>query len=268
MALPKLNKNVLFLGGAIVLGLIAALLSVSYIQERVAEATAAARVKVAETEVVVSRRNLEIGDTIAESDMVTRTVPVDFVPADAVTTDNYAGFIDRMVRSPIKQGTPLSASALVPMYDKFSHVIVPGKVGYTLSVNENNSISGMIAPGDRVDILLTYDADANAGDGPKVKQGERVAPLLENITVLATGTRIGDLPDGADSTAFSSVTLELDPDQAELLTVGQKAGEVRVLLRNHEDNTPFGLSGISEKTLMSLFGGGGGDDVEYIIGGN
>nr|WP_220481124.1 Flp pilus assembly protein CpaB [Lysobacter penaei] len=260
----------MFLGGAIVLGLIAALLSVSYIQERVAEATAAARVTVTETEVVVSRRNLEVGETIAESDMVTRTVPVDFVPADAVTTENYTGFIDRMVRSPIKQGTPLSASALVPMYDKFSHVIVPGKVGYTLSVNENNSISGMIAPGDRVDILLTYDADADTGNGSatKQKQGERVAPLLENITVLATGTQIGDLPDGTESAAFSSVTLELDPDQAELLTVGQKAGEVRVLLRNFEDNTPFGLSGISEKTLMSLFGGDGGDDVEYIIGGN
>ncbi|WP_167285368.1 Flp pilus assembly protein CpaB [Marilutibacter alkalisoli] len=263
-----MNKNVLFLGGAILLGIIAALLSVSYIQERVAEATAAVQVEVAETQVVVSRRNLDIGDTISESDMVTRNMPVDFVPADAVTTENYVGFIDRMVRSPIKQGTPLSASALVPAYDKFSHVIVPGKVGYTLSVNENNSISGMIAPGDRVDILLTYSGDKDFGGGKKSNQGDKVVPLLENITVLATGTRIGDVPEGMGDSAFSSVTLELAPNQAELLTAGQKTGDLRVLLRNYEDNTPFGLSGLSEKTLMSLFSSGGGDDVEYIIGGN
>jgi pilus assembly protein CpaB len=267
VALPKLNKNVLFLGGAILLGLVAALLSVSYIQQRVAEATAAARVKVTETQVVVSKRDLAIGETVGEGDLVTRNVPVDFVPADAVTSENYGNFINRMVRAPIKRGTPLSASSLVPLYDKFSRMIVPGKVGYTLSVNENNSISGMIAPGDNVDILLTYNTDKGAKEG-QPQQGDRVVPLLENITVLATGSRMGETPGGDDNAAFSSVTLELDPDQAEQLTIGQKAGDVRVLLRNFEDKTPFGLSGLTEKTLMSLFGGVGGDDVEYIIGGN
>lgn len=269
MALPRLNKNVLFLGGAILLGLLAALLSVSYIQQRVAEATAAAKVVVTETQVVVSKRDLAAGETIGEADLVTRNVPVDFVPADAVTPENYAGFINRMVRAPIKRGTPLSAAALVPVYDKFSNVIVPGKVGYTLSVDENNSISGMIAPGDSVDILLMYDTSKAAGSSDNApKQGERVVPLLENITVLATGTRVGETPGTEISNAFSSVTLELDPSQAERLTIGQEAGDIRVLLRNFEDKTPFALSGMTEKALMALFGGVGGDDVEYIIGGN
>ena len=67
--------------------------------------------------------------------------------------------------------------------------------------------------------------------------------------------------------AFSSITVVLDPDQAERLTVGQKTGDLRVLLRNIEDRTPFGLDGLTEKALMSTFGGLGIDDVEYIIGG-
>lgn len=265
MAIKKPNKNVLYLGGALMLGLVAALLSVSYVRQKVDEATAAARVVVQETQVVVSRRDLAAGETISEADMVTRSVPVDFVPADALTLENYGSYIDRMVRAPIKRGTPLTASALVPLYDKFSHVIVPGRVGYTLSVNENNSISGMIAPGDAVDILLAYtDSDAGGGDG---KSATRVVPLLENITVLATGTRVQDVPGGNFNGGFASVTLELDPLQAEQLTVGQKMGDLRVLLRNFEDKTPFGLSGLSEKALKALFGGVGGDDVEYIIGG-
>ncbi|MBB1061991.1 Flp pilus assembly protein CpaB [Lysobacter spongiae] len=247
----------------------AALLSISYIREKVAEATAAAKVDVVETQVVVSARDLAIGDTVAEGDLVTRSVPVDFVPADAVTSANYMDYVNRMVRAPIKRGTPLSASALVPLYDKFSHVIVPGKVAYTLSVNENNSISGMIEPGDAVDILLTYDADKGVDtSSPTQKRGERVVPLLESITVLATGSRVGEVIPGEENLAFSSVTLELDPSQAEQLTIGQGAGEIRVLLRNFEDKTPFGLTGLTEKSLMSLFGSQAGDDVEYIIGGN
>lgn len=266
MALPKLNKNAVFLGAAILLGLVAALLSVSYVRERVEEATAAARVVVAEAQVVVAAHDVAVGETVTEEDLVTRSVPVDFIPADVVTVEDYGQYLGRMARAPIKSGAPLSASALVPLYNQFSRVVVPGKVGYTLSVNENNSLSGMISPGDSVDILLTYEADEE-GDGPAADQGERVVPLLENVIVLATGSRVGEALPGQDNVAFSSITLELDPDQAERLTVGQKTGDLRVLLRNIEDRTPFGLDGLTEKALMSTFGGLGIDDVEYIIGG-
>lgn len=269
MALPKLNKNVLFLGGAILLGLVAALLSVSYVQKRVAEATSAAeKPAVPEARVVVSRRDLAVGEPVGPDDFLARTVPVDFIPADAISPEEYGNFVGRMVRAPIKRGAPVSASALVPIYDRFSRVIVPGKVGYTLSVNENNSISGMIAPGDAVDILLHYDGDSEASQGQSAV-GERVVPLLQNIVVLATGTKIEDMPGDTEAGGFSSVTLELDPAQAEQLTVGQEMGDVRVLLRNIEDGTPFGLAGLTEKALKATFGGSvGSDSVEYIIGGS
>ncbi len=268
MALPRLNKNALFLGAAILLGLIAALLSVSYVRERVDEATAAARVTVAKAQVVVAARDMAIGETVSPNDLLTRSVPLDFIPADAITLEEHERYIGRMARAPIKRGAPLSASALVPLYNQFSRVVVPGKVGYTLSVNENNSLSGMIAPGDSVDILLTYDANEGAGMSVRADQGERVVPLLENVVVLATGSRVGEALPGRDNVAFSSITLELDPEQAERLTVGQQTGDLRVLLRNIEDRTPFGLNGLTEKALMSTFGGLGIDEVEYIIGGS
>lgn len=267
MALPKLNKNALFLAGAVVLGLIAALLSVSYIRQRVEEATAAARVSVAEATVVVAKRDLAIGETLAASDIVTRSVPVDFIPADVVSPDRYPEFVGRMVRAPIKAGAPLSASTLVPVYDKFSRVIAPGKIGYTMSVNENNSISGMISPGDSVDIMLSYSQDS--GDDAK-QASERVAPLLKDILVLATGTRIGETPAGNQAAAgFSSITLELDARQAEKLTLGQETGKIRVLLRNIKDNAPLGLAGMTEEALRRSLGGAGSgiDGVQYIIGG-
>ncbi len=192
MALPKLNKNVLFIGGALLLGGLAALMSVTYVKETISKAVAQAQVD--ETEIVVTTQDLEVGQAIGEDDMVLRSVPSEFVPADAVTAENYGEYVDRLVRSPVRGGAPLSASALVPAAQQFSRVIPLGRVGYTLSVNENNSVSGMIAPGDAVDIFFTVGAE-EAGEGAAKRSGstgERVFPLLENVTVLATGARVGE----------------------------------------------------------------------------
>ena len=267
MALPKINKNALLLFGALALGLVAAFLSISYVKQRVAAAEAAARGDLQEQEVVVTKRPFEIGEMVTEKDLSTRTVPTEFLPADAVLPEAYETILNRMVRAPIREGAPLSSGALVPMYDQFSRVIVPGKVGYTLSVDENNSISGMIAPGDAVDILLTFESKAPEQEG-KPEIGERVVPLLENVTVLATGRRVGEtvVMEGSAEESFSSITLELDPQQAEQLTVGRKSGEIHVILRNIEDKTPFGLTGLTEKALMESIGGDANEDVEYIIG--
>lgn len=270
MAVPKLNKNAMLLVGALALGLVAAFLSISYVQQRVAAETAAARGDVVEVPVVVTKRPFEVGEVITEEDLSVRDVPLEFLPADAVTPDTYGEILNRMVRAPIKEGAPLSSGALVPLYDQFSRVIGPGKVGYTMSVDENNSLSGMIAPGDAVDILMTYDSesepDASTTGAQQPKQGERVVPLLENVTVLATGRRVGEVVGGEDNEAYSSITLELTPRQAEELTVGRKTGEVHVMLRNLEDSTPFGLTGLTEKALMESFGGSDSTDVEYIFG--
>ena len=268
MARPNINKNVLFLGGAILLGLFAAFLSVSYVQQRAERAEAAvSRPSFQETQVVVSRRDLAVGDSIREADMVTRTVPVDFVPADAVTFANHEQYIDRIVRAPIRRGTPLSAGSLVPAAQQFSRIVAPGRVGYTLTVNENNSISGMISPGDRVDVLLTFDGDKPTAGGSFITTGDRVVPLLENVLVLATGSQVGEVP-GQEQRGFSSVTFELAPEQAETLTVAQQTGNLRVLLRNMDDQTPFGLGGITERAMLTRFGGfGGAEGVEMIIGG-
>src|SRR5690606_8748781 len=165
VALPKLSKNVLFIGGAILLGLMAALLSASYVQKRVDEATnAAARPSVPETRVVVSKRDMAIGEMVGPEDFLARAVPLAFIPADALSPEACRKLVGRRLRAPSQRGAPMSASALVPLHDRFSRVIVPGNFGYTLSVSENNSISGISAPGDAVDILRHYQADTAGQD--------------------------------------------------------------------------------------------------------
>ena len=259
--MPTVNRNLLYIGVAVLLGLIAAVSAVGYIRAEVDERTREAATEM--VPVAVPKRDMDIGTVINEEDLAVREVPVDFVPADAVTPDNYAELMGRMLRSPVREGAPLPGAALVPLYDQFSRVIGAGRVGYTLQVDETNSISGMVTPGDRVDILMSVDQDGG---------NTRVMPLLEDINVLATGTRIGEeLANDEGGLGFSTMTLELQPRQAERLTVADKAGDLRVLLRQREDGSAFGLDGLTESELLRgaprpvarrRTGG-----VEFIIGG-
>lgn len=258
-AILKPNRNLIFIVVALALGGLAAVIAVRYVQNEVAARTKDTGETIT---VAVPKQDMEPGVVVSEGDLAARDVPVDLVPADAVTPDNHNEYVGRILRAPVREGAPLAASALVPLYDQFSRVIKAGNVGYTLEVDETNSISGMIAPGDHVDILLAVEQD---------QAGTRVLPLLEDVNVLATGNRVGDTPVAEDAQGFSNITLELSPQQAERLTVANKAGSLRVMLRQLEDRDPFNLDGLTQKELLRTSRGSqgrtGDSGVEFIIGG-
>ncbi|WP_255427850.1 Flp pilus assembly protein CpaB [Xanthomonas sp. SS] len=253
----------------------AAFIAVSYIRTTVAERTQDTRPMV---EVAVPVNDLPQGAILQGSDLASRPIPAEFAPADAVTPDNHGQYEGRMLRAPARGGAPLSASALVPLYEQFSRLIPKGKVAYTMSVDENNSISGMIAPGDLIDIFFVKDASTSGAPGSG--SGAQVFPLLQKVKVLAAGSRIGDAPtpkegeESNESAGFSSVTLELDQYQAKQLAMASKVGAVRVLLRELQDTSPGAATGMSESQLLRSLGSGdpestgtGSSRVEFIIGG-
>ena len=276
MQKPKISRNHIYIIVALVMAVLAALIAVNYVQTTVAERTQDNRRKI---DVAVPLADMPQGAIVQPGDLAVRSVPAEFAPADAVTPDNHAEFEGRMLRSPARGGAPLSASALVPLNEHFSSLIPQGKVAYTLSVDENNSISGMLVPGDLIDILFVKDKD---GDPAAARAGARVLPLLQQVRVLATGTRIGERvaregqPDG-DTQGFSSVTLELDQAQAKSLVIASQVGALRVLLRDAKDRSPGPAQGLSEREWLRSLGvsdvapggttGARGNRIEFIIGG-
>jgi len=258
--MPKINRNLIFLGVAILLGIAASLMTVHYVNNQVAARTQVHNTPQATRQVVVPVRDLDKGATLTEADVASRDVPADFVPADAITPDNYQGYIGQVLRAPLAHGAPIPASAVERVTDHFSNIIQPGDVAYSIQVDETNSVSGLIVPGDHIDILLLTGGD----------RGSDIRPLLGNVLVLATGRHAKGVRDNdKDGNAgYSDITLELAPADAQRVGMAMKAGELRVLLRPPGSNGPFDLKLLSKADLLRMGRRVHGNGIQFIIGGN
>lgn len=93
-----------------------------------------------------------------------------------------------------------------------------------LPVDELNAFSGLLQPGDRVDILAYL---------PHPDTGKQVIlSFLEDVEVLATGERMAP---GGGFGRGGTVTLLLDRKSAADLSLAQRSGELVFLLRHPED---------------------------------
>jgi pilus assembly protein CpaB len=181
---------------------------------------------------------------------------VAFVPADAVTPDTYESYLGQVLRAPVAEGAPLSASAVDLIVDHFSNIINQGDVAYTIQVDDTNSASGLMVPGDHVDILLVV-TDLNS----------RIMPLESDVLVLATGHHAKGVQtaDSSEARNYSNVTLELTPQQAQRVAMAGKSGELRLMLREPGNDQPFNLHSLSKQELLRIRGSSAG--VEFIVGG-
>ncbi|KGI78939.1 Flp pilus assembly protein CpaB [Oleiagrimonas soli] len=254
--MAKINRNFIFLGVAVLLGVLASLLAVHYVNTQVAKRTHTAPQQT--VKVVVPVRDLAKGDTLTARDVAARDVPADFVPADAVTPSDYHAYLGQVLRAPLQHGAPIPASAVERLSDHFSNIIGRGKVAYTIQVDDTNSISGLITPGDHIDLMLLTSSNGN----------DRIRPLLGDVLVLATGQHAKGVRGASEDDHYSNLTLELAPEEAQRIGIARKVGALRVMLRRPGSDAPFNLKLLSKADLLRMQRRGSGSGIQFIIGGN
>jgi pilus assembly protein CpaB len=103
--------------------------------------------------------------------------------------------------------------------------ITVGMRAISMNVNEVSDVAGFVLPGNYVDVLFNPKGDTGGGNS-------RV--LIEHALVLAVAQdRIGQ--DGAKPKVVSAVTLEVTPQQAEMLDSARAAGTLSLTLRNQAE---------------------------------
>lgn len=254
---PMKPKTLITLSVAVGCGLVAALM--------MKQAGSSAPVQVEPTVPVLTvLQEIPTGTRITPDKVKFKDVPKSLVPEGAITSaDQYD---QRAVSSAAWPGEILTVDRLGEkgVYGQ-SITIEPGYRVVGVPVDASNSFSGMLQPGDRVDILVTYKVEYVMPNREKVAQ-TKTKTLLEYVKVFATDNRTVDKGGDqyeADSTA--QVHLSLTPEQATWVKLAQQKGSLSLIWRSELDTELASVDTVEEGLLDELNGAvnGIGDAPRY-----
>lgn len=117
----------------------------------------------------------------------------------------------------------------------------PGMRAMAVPVSVDNTAGGFILPGDHVDILATHQTQRASGGGTI----DSVQPVLRNIRVLAIDQQVSPDKD-KQSVIGATATLEVSPQDGEVLTLAKASGTLSLMLRSYADAA--GPAGVVDPT--------------------
>jgi len=206
--------------------------------------------------VVVAARDLPAGSKVNASNMAIRNVPKEYVNSDVITPGSFSSVTGAVLIKPLQSGKMLTQDYIDLNIPKdFSGTIQPGHRAMTIQVDEVNSISGMIRPGNYIDLYTRIAARA-IGENDTAS-GEVVIPVLEKVLVLATDQRTArpnedefrHLKSRNRNQTYNTLTLEVTPEQAALISLAETRGNLVATLRNERETGGVLFSKISLRDL-------------------
>lgn len=242
-----INRSSIMLAFAILAGLGAAWAARQHIQGRVALLESQARVP--EVARIVAASDLPAGTRLETSHLAIRSFPASVVASDSLIPARFSELEGMLLRSPLVAG-----DAVLPVhvqrqkFSAFSTSLISGRRAITMPVDAINSVSGLLRPGDLIDLYVSFEY-----------QRRRItAPLLQGVLVLATGMETQTLSaDERETTSYfeqgyTTVTLDVAPEDAVKLVAARQSGTITAILRNPGDSVPS--SKASRGDLATLLG--------------
>lgn len=228
---------------SIAVGLLAFFMTRSYIvskQNSLRDQEAQMRKNFRTVYVVCAREDLPKGAILRLPDLGKVLVP-QATASKAVSTENLESLIDRKLQTRVNKGEPIfwqdieggtqTGVTLAPLVQK-------GLRAISVPVAGASAVSGMVQPGDYVDILGTFTLPSKKNPA---ESEIATLTLLQNVTVLATGQKMSKNASeqkGSAAASYSSVTVEVTPREAELIVFAQQMqGRLTMTLRNPSDNS-------------------------------
>jgi pilus assembly protein CpaB len=190
----------------------------------------------------MASKALPPGAVIDRASVKLRSLPESALPAGAFT--RVEDVLERPVTSPIQPDEPVVEARIAAKGSGMglAPLIPPGMRAISVRVNDVVGVAGFVLPGMRVDVLVT---------GHPPNQNDTVTrTVLQNIAVLSAGQTINT--DGkSQSMVVPVVTLLVDPQEAEALTLANNEGHVQLVLRNSTDAAKPQTAG---RQLHDLYG--------------
>lgn len=178
--------------------------------------------------VVMATKDVPEGVAISSEFLEEKQIAAGNIPTDALSSAAMAS--GRVAKYGIAAGQVVSQHDLAPIgiTRGFDAKLRQGMRAITFGVDTNTGVAGFINPDSRVDIM------SMVGSGSETK----VAPILSDVEVIAVGQMYEKQPGGAQAVPANSVTVAVNPEDAQKLVKGVAASKVYLSLRSHGDHSP------------------------------
>ena len=217
-------------------------------------------------DVLVALKDVPMGDKLGAAHIGWQSWPAKSVNALMVTKQNnpdaMAAFEQARARVAIFEGEPILEKKLVmPTQTGFMSAILPkGMRAISVRITEETGAGGFILPNDRVDVILTRKG-GNEG-GVAVANSETV---LTDVKVLAIDqTFRQDEETNQVVVAKRTATLELDPRQAEVVSMAETAGLLSLALRSIAENDGKPLADVGPRLAEKYTNSSSGSDLMIV----
>jgi pilus assembly protein CpaB len=218
--------------------------------------------------VVVAKQDIPVQSRLIADMLEVKNMSAGEVAPEAFTARSQV--VNRITAEAISAGDQILPSMVSDRAgDSLAFTIAPGKRAVSIEVKEAVTAGGNVQPGDQVDIVgifaLDQDADVNAvlavvapgQDGVVTPLGtdrNLTVTLLQDVTVLAVGQSLAKSEEETSTVVTKpetdaegrpkakSVTLEVTPEQAQLLALGDEYAVLRLSVRPFGDEGPLGIA--------------------------
>lgn len=220
---------------AVVAALATAFLAQRWVAGQAARPVAVQKAPTAE--VLVVARDVAAGTALTEDDFRFEAWPTDAAQRFVVRQpgdDVRAKFLGAIPRRALVAGEPFQEAAIARTDAGLLAVLLePGMRAASVAISNASAVSGFIAPGDHVDVVLAADfqradQDAVGKGGPIVRYAAET--VLTDVKVLAIDQQIARGKDGA-AIQGKTATIAVTPKQAEILAAASMLGQLSLVLR-------------------------------------
>lgn len=242
------KKLIIVMAGAFIMASIVAMM----VQASLAPKPQAVQVAPVGVEVLVANKAVMKGEVLKSQDGAWKRFPEEAVftgmvrkPAEG--KDQEIKVYNKTLKRDLVKGEPITTQSVIMDIEgaanNLSAKITAGMRAVAVKVKADTSAGGFIAPGDNVDVILTYQLRLKgevAQYSQDTVQKYASETIMKNVRVLAVDQVSKEK--SYEAKVARTVTLEVDAGQAQTLAMATQMGEITLSLRRMGDKSDEALA--------------------------
>lgn len=230
-------RNAILIAAALLITVVTVFVARSWLDSQRAQPQVIAQAAPEPTgvKVLVAKVAMPTGVFIQEEHLLWQIWPDDDVPEsylieEEVSPEMMKKMVGAVVRRGFSAGEPITPTRFISPGDRgfLAAVLRPGYRAIAIRVNATSGVSGLVFPGDRIDIILTHTVSDRTGE--EVVERRASETVLENVRVLAIDQSVDETSN--EPNYAKNFTLEVTPKQAEMVSVVRELGALSISLRS------------------------------------